>query len=130
MHPGISFITAFLTLALAAVPSFAQEKVPVDSAFKLKCLSNSTKFLPRGSAGAGNTEFTVEVDPAGQSVVLNGAEKHAAKIDKYEVAFGVEDKSASISRSTKNFGLVVPVRDLPAGDSRKYLYYTGKCEAG
>ena len=128
MRRCILLVPAFVALATTIHPSLAADKA-ADPAYKMRCTSTSTKSLPRGSAGAGSIEFTVEVDPAAQSVVVDG-KKRSAKIDQYEVAFADGDSSsASISRSMKTFGVVVSIDAVPHGDSRKYLYYQGKCKA-
>ena len=121
-------VSTSVTLALAAVPAGAQDKA-AEPAFKLRCASTSTQMLPKGNAGAGKIEFRVEVDPAGQSVMLDG-QKRPAKIDKDEVVFsGGDDAAISISRSMKRFGVIAPIKGVPAEDSRKYLYYRGECKA-
>jgi hypothetical protein len=121
-------IPAVVTFAIAAIPAFAADK-GADSAFKWTCISSSTQTLPKGNAGAGKIEFTVEVDPAAQNVTIDG-KKHSAKIDKAEVAFGLnEDAVVSISRSRKRFGVIAPIMGVARDDSRKYLYYQGECKA-
>ncbi len=71
-----------------------------DAPFKLRCTSTSTKSLPRGNAAAGKIAFG-----------------------------GVDDAAISISRSMKRFGAIMPIKGLPADDSRKYLFYQGECKA-
>jgi hypothetical protein len=56
--------------------------------------------------------------------------KRSAMVDANEVAFSLSDDSAaSISRSMKTFGIIVPIKGVPSEDSRKYLYYQGTCKA-
>jgi hypothetical protein len=116
-----------MALAIAAGPCDAADNA--DPAFELRCASTRTKALPKGMAGAGSMKFTIRVDPATQTVLLDGG-RHAAKIDRYEIAFAAGDAaSVSISRSMRQFGAIVPIKDLPQADSRKYLYFQGNCEA-
>ena len=126
MRAGILLVPTLV--ALMAIPSLAQDKKP-EAGFKMHCTSDTTKTLPKGNAGAGKVDFVAEVDPAGQSVTIEG-KKRPAKIDPTEIAFGgSEDAVFSISRSRKTFGMVGPIKGLPNDDSRKYLYFTGTCKA-
>jgi len=121
-----SLLTA--ALLLASAPVFAQDK-KADPAFKWRCTSSSTQMLPKGNAGAGKLEFVAEVDPAGQSVSIEG-KRRPAKIDAVEIAFGgADDAVFSISRSRKTFGSIMPIKGVPNDDSRKYLYFKGECKA-
>jgi hypothetical protein len=121
-------VAALVTFAFASIPSLAADK-DADPAFKWTCISSSTQTLPKGNAGAGKIEFTVEVDPAAQSVTIEG-KKRSAKIDKAEVAFGMNEEAVvSISRSRKRFGVIAPIMGVARDDSRKYLYYQGECKA-
>ena len=129
MNRRIAIPAALLATCIAA-PAHGQApaaKATADPPFMVQCASNSTRMLPKGNAGAGKVEFEVRVDPAAQSVTVEGGEKRKATIDQYEVWFKASSGDViSISRSMKTFRLVVPIKE--AEDSRKYLLFEGPCK--
>jgi hypothetical protein len=91
----------------------------------MDCASKSTKFLPKGNAAAGSLKFSLQADPAAQSVSVEG-EKRPGKIDKYEIWFEASAGAiVSISRMTKTFRVVFPIEG--GADSRRYLLHEGTC---
>ena len=110
---------------ITAVQAQAQAAKDRDPPFKMDCVSKSTKFLPKGNAAAGSVKFSVEVDPAAQSVSVEGA-KRPGKVDKFEIWFeAATGNIVSISRTTKTFRVVSPIKD--GSDSRRYLLHEGAC---
>lgn len=123
-----------LALGLAAAPFMAsqaqQGSVDNDEAgarFRMECASGSTRFLPKGNAGVGNMNFTLDVDPAAQQVAIDG-QKQRAKVDKFEISFQTPSGPVmSISRTTKTFRYVAPIEGASRDDSRQYIMFEGTC---
>ena len=122
-----------LALGLAAVtPAEAQQAAnegnEADPKFKMQCASGSTRFLPKGNAGVGNMQFALDVDPAAQQVTIDGL-KQRAIVDKFEISFRTtEGPILSISRTTKTFRYVAPIKNAGSDDSRQYILYEGSCQ--